>query len=71
VADGNGAYSMLRIWLDRGCDEMNHYRKIKWRRMRGGDREGEETMLVGVTRILLSKIMNKIHVVDSVATNEL
>jgi hypothetical protein len=77
VACGGGADSILQFQLERGCDGMKHYRKMKrmqrahlvsmgmkcdmvWYcddvdRMRGstGEEKMEETMSVGLTRILL------------------
>jgi hypothetical protein len=72
VADGGGVDSMLQIRLERASDRKNHCWKMKQRRRRGGTGWGEgreETMSVGLTRILLSHKMKKIQAVDSVAIN--
>jgi hypothetical protein len=52
--------------MERKCDTVRR-RRPKERQHRGGKRE--ETMPVGLARILLGQKMKKIHAVDSAATN--
>jgi hypothetical protein len=69
VTDSGGANSILRFWLERGGDGMKHCMVT----LVGGEatlgRGNEETMPIGLMRILLGQKMKKIHVIDSVTTN--